>query len=304
VLVRAFLPIVPVEDSRTLDATLANEELIASWRLSLHGKAPRTVVFYLEEVHRFATWLADHDRPAGCPGDLLTVSRRDAEAWLTDLRSAGRSPATIRSRWIATRNLYGWLLEEEEIDASPLAKVKVERADPPPIQVLGQEQLKALLKTCGGRDFYDRRDTAIIRLLAATGLRVSELCDLAVADLELDTRILVVRRGKGDEHRVVRFDPATAAALDRYKRVRARHAKAASPTLFLGYRGPLGRKGVPWMLDKRGRQAGIGHVHPHQLRHTWAHRWLEAGGSEGDLQKLGGWANARDHAPLRRHQSR
>jgi integrase/recombinase XerD len=51
----------------------------------------------------------------------------------------------------------------------------------------------------------------------------------------------------------------------------------------------MSRKGVPEMLAKRAREAGIGHVHPHQLRHTWADRWLAAGGSEGDLQRLGGW---------------
>ena len=271
----------------------ANEALLTSWRLSLHGKAARTVEFYGQEVRRFARWLADHDLPAVQPGDLLTVSRRDVEAWLTDLRAAGRAPSTLRSRWIALRNLYGWLVEEEEVDVSPLAKVRVDRADPPPVHIVTADDLAALLRVCAGRDFNERRDTALIRLLAATGLRVSELCAVKLADVDLERRLLVVPHGKGDKHRVVRFDPATAAALDRYKRARARHHKAAaSPVLFLGYRGPLTRKGVPVILDRRAAQAGVGHVHPHMLRHTWAHRWLSAGGTEGDLLKLGGWENA------------
>lgn len=91
---------------------------------------------------------------------------------------------------------------------------------------------------------------------------------------------------------MVRFDAATAAALDRYKRVRARHAYAGLPWLWIGHRGRTTRKGVPAMLNKRAAQAGIGHVHPHQLRHTWADRWLRAGGNEGDLQRLGGWESA------------
>jgi integrase len=103
---------------------------------------------------------------------------------------------------------------------------------------------------------------------------------------------VVVRHGKGDKARVVRFDAATAAALDRYKRVRARHRCAASPALWIGHRGRMTRKGVPMMLNKRAALAGIDHVHPHQLRHTWADRWLRAGGNEGDLQRLGGWESA------------
>ena len=113
-----------------------------------------------------------------------------------------------------------------------------------------------------------------------------------MGDLDLVNRIVAVRHGKGDRARVSRFDPATAAGLDRYKRVRGRHRLAGRPELWLGHRGPLTRKGIPRILDKRTAQAGLPHVHPHQLRHTWADRWLAAGGNEGDLQRLGGWESA------------
>ena len=121
---------------------------------------------------------------------------------------------------------------------------------------------------------------------------MSETVDLALGDIDLVNRIALVRHGKGDKARAVRFDSATAAALDRYKRVRARHAYAALPWLWIGFRGRMTRKGVPAMLNKRSGEAGIRHVHPHQLRHTWADRWLRAGGNEGDLQRLGGWESA------------
>lgn len=188
--------------------------------------------------------------------------------------------------------MYGWLVEEDELDESPLAKVRVPKPDPPPPEVISEDQLRALLRACDGRAFEDRRDAALIRMMAATGLRVSELCSLTLADVDFTLRLATVRSGKGDKARVVRFDPATAAALDRYKRIRGRHRLAARPELWIGFRGPLTRKGVPLILDKRAAMAGIGHVHAHQLRHTWAHRWLASGGTEGDLQRLGGWANA------------
>ncbi len=90
----------------------------------------------------------------------------------------------------------------------------------------------------------------------------------------------------------MRFDAATVAALDRYKRIRARHRLANLSAFWIGFRGPLTRKGLGPIFDKRSTQAGIGHIHPHQLRHTFASRWLAAGGNEGDLQRLGGWENA------------
>jgi integrase/recombinase XerD len=198
----------------------------------------------------------------------------------------------MRNRWVALRNLYGWALAEEEIERNPLDRVVVAKANTPAPDVLADDELKLLLKVCAGSDFYARRDLALIRFMLATGLRVSETVDLALGDIDLVNRIALVRHGKGDKARAVRFDSATAAALDRYKRVRARHAYAAVPWLWIGFRGRMTRKGVPAMLNKRAAEAGIRHVHPHQLRHTWADRWLRAGGNEGDLQRLGGWESA------------
>ncbi len=273
-------------------ADLANAALLESWELSLHNHRPRTVKLYAEEARRFAAWLAAHNRPEAEPGDLAAVGRRDVEAWLSDLRAKGLAPATMRSRWIALRNLYRWATEEGEVEGSPLEGVRVDKPHPPAPEVLADADLRALLKACEGSKFGPRRDMALIRLMLATGLRVSELVDLRAEDVDLRNRVVAVRHGKGDRARLVRFDAATAAALDRYKRVRARHRLAGLPWLWIGHRGRLTRKGVPTILDKRADLAGVGHVHPHQLRHTWADRWLRLGGSEGDLQRLGGWESA------------
>jgi site-specific recombinase XerD len=213
------------------------------------------------------------------------------EAWIADLAAAGRARATIRSRWIALRSLYRWAAVEGEVAENPVARVVVTKANEPPPDVIDDDDLRRLLKACAGIGFYERRDLALIRLMVATGLRVSELCSLTVGGVDLRNRVAVVA-GKGGRPRAVRFDPATAAALDRYIRARARHRHAANPALFVGYRGPITRKGVPAILNHRAVAAGIGHVHPHQFRHTWASRWLDAGGQEGDLQRLGGWESA------------
>lgn len=269
-----------------------NEALLTSWTLSLHGKSPKTRELYLRCVGWFAQWLEANDRPADAPGDLLAVTRQDAEAWFGAQRDAGLAAATLRSRWIALRNLYAWLLDEDEIDANPMARVRVEKANPEPVNVLGDDDLRALLKACEGKGFLERRDFALIRSLAATGLRVSELCNLDMGDLDLGRRVFYVRHGKGDRARWVRFDTDTARALDRYVRARGRHRLADKPALWLTRSGRIQPQSVQYALERRAQAAGIGHVHPHMLRHTFAHRFLERGGTEGDLQRLGGWESA------------
>ncbi|HWH36014.1 MAG TPA: tyrosine-type recombinase/integrase [Acidimicrobiales bacterium] len=276
----------------------ANRALLESWELSLHRKRPRTVAHYLSEVERFARWLAAHDRPAGGAGDLAAVTKRDAESWIADQRANGLAGNTIRNRWVAMRSFYGWAVEEEEVPESPFARVVVDRPDTPPPATLTDAELAALLGACKGQDFDARRDLALIRLLAATGLRASEVTGLALDDIDLANRIARVE-GKGGRYRIVRFDPATAVALDRYKRIRARHRYAARPELWIGHRGPLSRKGLGPILERRAARAGIERkVWPHLLRHGFADRFLAAGGQEGDLLRLGGWS---DPAVMRRY---
>lgn len=285
-----------------MDVEAANATLLESWELDLRSpvrpgarpKRPRTIDQYLTEVRRFARWMADHDRPAGgVPGDLVGVGHADAVAWVADLRAAGLSASTIRSRWVALRSLYGWATEEEITEKNPMARIHVPKADEPPPDVLTDDDLKKLLAACKGTTFGDRRDLAMIRLMLASGLRVSEVCGLELADVNLTNRLVAVTDGKGGKSRVVRVDVATAAAVDRYKRERGRHRLADRPELWIGHRGPVTRKGVPAILRKRAEMAGIGHVHPHMLRHSWAHRSKRSGASSEDLQQLGGWSDGK-----------
>lgn len=284
-----------------MGTTEANQALLESWELHLRSpldgtkpKRPRTIALYLEEARRFVGWLEGHGRP----GDLEAVPRPDVAAWIADLRAQGRAEATIRSRWIALRNLYSWAHAEAVVDANPLADIVVSKADEPPPDVLDDATIKALLKACQGTGFGDRRDFALFRFMLATGLRVSEVVGIGLADLDLMARVVFVGDGKGGKARVARFDPATAAALDRYKRARGRHRLARRPELWLGHRGPLTRKGVPSILAKRCADAGVGHIHPHQFRHTLAHLAKKAGMSDESLMSLAGWSDA---SSLRRY---
>jgi site-specific recombinase XerD len=155
-------------------------------------------------------------------------------------------------------------------------------------EVPSPDDVRALLKACSGTTFTDRRDHALIMVLADAGTRASETVGLGVDDVDLGEQVLLVM-GKGRRPRAVPIGNKTAAALDRYLRVRARRPDAARPELWLGRAGPLTDSGLRQILIKRSDQAGVARLHPHALRHYFADSWLRAGGSESDLMRVTGW---------------
>ena len=136
----------------------------------------------------------------------------------------------------------------------------------------------------------DHRDLAVIRLFFDTGMRLSELANLKVEDVDLDTQVAIVL-GKGSRPRTCPFGAKTNTAIERYmKQVRARDPRAGTTeALWLGARGPLGTPGIRSIVERRGKQAGLGPIHAHLFRHFYAHKWLADGGNETDLMRLAGW---------------
>jgi integrase len=183
--------------------------------------------------------------------------------------------------------LYRWLEEEEDVPNS-MEKMRPPIQPEQPVPVIPPDGLRRLLKACEGKGFEARRDTALIMLLLDTGARRDELMSRTLTDLDQDLDVLLVL-GKGRRERALPYGHKTALALDRYLRVRERHKDAHLPWLWLGLRGRLTAWGLVRMLERRGREAGLPGLHPHQFRHTFAHQWLAEGGAEVDLMRLAGW---------------
>jgi len=182
--------------------------------------------------------------------------------------------------------LFAWLVDEEEIATSPMARMKPPILPEVPVPVLSATEQRALLATCADKDFDDRRDTAIIRLFLDTGMRLAELAGLRLDDLDQGVAVVL---GKGRRPRSCPFGARTSQALDRYLRSRERHRLVTLPNAWLTRFGPMTGSAIAQMVRRRGQQAGIAGLHPHVLRHTFAHSWLESGGNEGDLMRLAGW---------------
>jgi site-specific recombinase XerC len=273
------------------------ESLAASFDRVLHveGKSERTRVLYGQSVRYFCAWLSAH----GHPTDLSALSRDNVLGWLESLRRRRLTDGTILTRWRGLRRFTTWLLAEQIIHTDPLAGLTVDKPEAPPVPVLTDEELAALLNACKGKKFNDFRDAAMIRLLIDCGLRVSELTGIDLKHLDLDTGTVQVI-GKGSRVRAAYFGSRTAVALDRYLRVRRGHRYAADPALLLGERGRFSTDGVRERLKVRAVMAGLDPtaIHPHRFRHTHAHDFLLAGGQERDLKRLMGW---RSDAMLERY---
>src|SRR5215211_8777737 len=125
-------------------------------------------------------------------------------------------------------------------------------------------------------------------LLLDTGARRAEMVELKLADVDLELDVLLVL-GKGRRERTLPFGRRAGQALDRYLRARGRHKYAHLPWLWLGQNGRLADTGLRMMMRRRGSQVGLPGLHPHQVRHTFAHEWLAQGGTEDDLMRNAGW---------------
>jgi site-specific recombinase XerD len=248
------------------------------------NRSPATIRIYTISVAQLAVFLKDQ----GMPLVAANITREHIEEWLGSILETS-SPSTAVTRHRGAKAFFAWLVDEGEIQRSPMERVKPPKTTDVPPPMLTDAQVRALLKTCeGGKTFTERRDLAIMRLLFDTGMRRSELAYLSLEDLDLDNNLVRVL-GKGARVRIVPFGRKSAAGLDRYLRERDKHFAADSDALWLGRGGAMGDGAVDLMLRRRAKEAGLKDVHAHVFRHGFAHNWLSQGGQEQDLMQLAGW---------------
>lgn len=256
--------------------------------LRAEGKAGRTLNTYLDATTRLAGWLVAHEPRVRSWADVTSTQIKTYLAWFFD---QGYATGYANNQYRSIQQFFKWLAVEEELP-NPMATMRPPKPGENLVPVLDVEQLAALIRDAEAvRDFESRRDAALLRLFACTGARLSELALLEVADVDLAKRQARVL-GKGDRERIVKFDHRAAQALDRYLRLRATRRAADLPALWLGVRRTQGMtpSGVYQVVARRGERLGM-KIHPHMFRHTFSHRWLDAGGAEGDLMELNGWTS-------------
>ncbi|GGQ48504.1 tyrosine-type recombinase/integrase [Streptomyces asoensis] len=274
--------------------------LASSWARSLRARnlSANTQRIYARAANDLRAFLLayepeDDGRPA--PTELEGehgVHREHLEVHLTRLRertSAGNAHQHFRS----LKTFFNWLVDEEEMDRSPMRTMKAPALPEVEVPVIPEDALKRLLATCKGTSFQQRRDTALLMMFLDTGGRLAEVTERMQVALDLDLMVLHVQ-GKGGRARPLPFGRSTAVAMDRYLRALGKHlGRPVEPgdALWFGVKSkaPLTIWGVGTMIERRCKEAGIPHIHPHQFRHTFAHLWKVNGGNEDALMRIMGW---------------
>lgn len=246
--------------------------LLIDWcrALRAEGKDADTIRIYGDSARNLINWVE--------PGQ--TITHRTVQAFLGELVER-TSPGYGSIHYRSLQQYFRWLLTEEEITVDPMVKVKPIPVPLKPVPVVTADEFKRLMKVS------DHRDQAILLTLKNSGLRVGELVGIQCEHLDLNSQIVKVT-GKGSKTRFVPLDDTTCTAISKYMRSSG-HPRTGA--LWIGRRGILTRSGVEQMLARRCRAAGLARVHPHQLRHTFAHQALSAGISEGSLMRLAGWSS-------------
>lgn len=219
----------------------------------------------------------------------LHMRQRFAAHPFTKPQEGHLSGHTINGYLRALRSFWSWAEAEGLIDDNPFTTLKIPKAPQKIIPTLSAEQLATLIEVIDLSNPQGYRDYAAILLLADTGLRLSELTNLKLEDVNLERRILKVW-GKGSKERIVPFGVRAQRALLRYVNFyRPEPARPRTEEFFLTYSGePLKKRRVEEIIKSYGIKAGIKGVRcsPHTLRHTMAVMWVRNGGDVFSLQQI------------------
>ena len=251
--------------------------------------SPNTVASYARDLAALAEFAEGLDRP------IETLRRADLEAFVRHLQSAGQSPRSAARAVASVRGLYRFLLMEKTIESDPAEDLRAPRAWPALPRYLDLEDVDRLLAQPDVASPRGLRDKALIELLYATGLRVTELLSLKPGDVSLDAGYLTCV-GKGDKQRIVPFGSAAADWIGRYLReARPRLLKGRkSAWLFVNAKGGgrLSRVGFWKILKEYGIKAGVAReISPHVLRHSFATHLLDRGADLRAIQMMLGHAD-------------
>lgn len=248
------------------------------------GLSGRTIDAYLGDLRK----LFEHLEGAGVE-DPAQVRSEHVRSWIYSLRDAGLAPTSIRRARSAIRTYFAFLLAEGVIEQDPTEHLQAPRVDRKLPDFLTIEETRRLLEAPDpDRPLY-WRDRAILEVLYASGMRVSELTGLTLTALELDEGLATVF-GKGSKERLVPIGGPARRALRRYlAEVRPTLERGKGRGLvFLTVRGhPIGRESVWRIVRDAAKRAGLTReVSPHTLRHTFATHLVEGGADLAAVQEL------------------
>ena len=265
-------------------------ELLIEYLVVERGLADNTITAYQRDLQQYADYLRGRDYPS-----FAAVQRQDIEQYIGMLRrQRGWSRATVARKLASLRQIHRFLVREGLVDGDPTANIRVPQPGQRLPEVLTVEECQALLAAPDQSTDTGLRDAAMVALMYATGLRVSELVALRIHDINFQEAVLRVE-GKGGKQRLV---PVAARVLELIQDYLATTRQEfvtneAEDALFLSVRGrPLTRNRFWQILKEYVRQTGLpADTSPHTLRHSFATHLLSGGADLRVIQEMLGHAS-------------
>jgi integrase/recombinase XerD len=264
---------------------LPAEEFL-TWLTVERGRSANTLTAYRTDLLRYCAWLSGHGR------SIQDATEADIEEFIATQRALHRAPSSITRCLVSVRTLHRFLVVEGTATIDPAADIAAPRTPSGLPKALSEADVNQLLASVVGQEPSHRRDRAILELLYATGMRISELTGLSLSDIDQESGMVRVF-GKGSKERIVPFGRlANQALLDWLSPVRWAR-RGDSEALFLNMRGGrLSRQGAWGVVRRYGDAIGLGdRLSPHVLRHSCATHLLDHGADLRIVQELLGHAS-------------
>ncbi len=244
-----------------------------------------TIASYMRDIRQFSDWLKREVH-----SEILDATQQNISTYLFMLQDEGRSAATVSRNLASLRNFYAYAVSSGFIEGTPVTEIRIDRGEKKLPQILTGREIELLLSQPACVDAKGYRDKAMLEVMYATGIRVTELIDLDVEDVNLE--LGVIKCTSARKTRIIPLYPAAAKALNVYLRdIRDTMVQSADETaLFVNISGVrMSRQGF-WKILKHYQDAA--HIEkeitPHTLRHSFAVHLLENGADIGSLQELMG----------------
>ena len=243
------------------------------------GLARHTLESYERDLTRLQRWAAGNGK------QITDLTRADLRKWIASLSRDGLAPTSIARAVSAARGFFKFLMLDGHIKSHPAEDLDTPQRFNYLPKFLTEDEINRLFATPDVSTEEGIRDRAILEIMYASGLRVSELVALKQADLDLLAG-LVVCHGKGSKERRVPLGKSAIHWLQQYSAVKAGYGKPSSPYVFL-HRGKPFTRQLAWSMIKRhAERAGIKDVSPHTLRHSFATHLLQRGADSRSVQAL------------------
>ena len=243
-----------------------------------------TVASYIRDIRQYSDWLRQEEEL-----DVVEAKQQNISEFLSHLEEDGRSAATVSRNLASLKNFYAYLVSSGFLEKTPVTDIRIARGEKKLPQILTNREIELLLAQPVCSDAKGFRDKAMLEVMYATGIRVTELIDLDVSDVNLSLGVIKCSGGK--KSRMIPLYPAALKALSDYLLdVRVSMADPAETALFVNVSGVrMSRQGF-WKILKYYQ--GTAHIDkeitPHTLRHSFAVHLLENGADVGDVQELMG----------------